>query len=205
MLAPEKRSRSSVGAAGLSPGEVFAEFLEPLLHHAVRLRGLYDPLLFERATAYEVPVWRCSHPEVASYLSRAVAGCRRAIDDGKLSRVSVCFFDERHCRTDEVCVRLAAPLPKVDERSAPALHSWFRESLLGLDGGLGGRGLDPAASFQVELVCAGRMGEARDWVLVEGRAGSGGTGTPAPEPAVVEPVRSLGQVIPAEVFVKRFL
>jgi hypothetical protein len=200
MIGLEKRARSSAAAAGLSLGEVFAEFLEPLMHHAVRLRGVYDPLLFEQATAFDVPVWRCAHAEVAAYLSRAAAGAKACIDDGKLSRVTLCFFDEERRRTDEVCVRFAA-LPKVDERSAPLLHSWFREALLGLESRVAG--LAPAASFQAELVCAGRLAEPREWVLVEGRGGSGSS--TQVEPAVVEPVRSMGQVVPAEVFVKRFL
>ncbi len=196
MLAPDKRARSSVGGGAPTLGEAFGEFLEPLFHHAVRLRNVYDAAMFEAAFAFDVPVWRCAHPALAAYIDRAVAACKKSIDEGRLSRVSVCFFDGEGRKCDEVCVRVAGGA-RVDDKSAPWLHSFFRESLLVLESRVSG--LESAASFQVELVCAGRMSDNREWVLVEGRA------TATPEAAVVEPVKSLGPSIPAEVFVKRFI
>ncbi len=198
MLAPEKRARSSAGGSVPAPslGEVFGEFLEPLFHQAVRLRNVYDAALFETATAYDVPVWRCVHPALAAYLDKAVAACKKSMEEGRLSRVAVCFFDGEGGKSDEVCVRVAGGL-RVDDKSAPWLQSFFRESLLVLESHL--VPLSPASSFQVELVCAGRMSDNTEWVLVEGRAGG------TPEAAVLEPVRSLGPNVPAEVFVKRFI
>ncbi len=197
MIGLEKRARSSfVNAAGLSLGTVFEEFLEPFFHQAVRLRNVYEQRVFEQTTAFDVPVWRCNHPAFAQYLSQAAAACRRGIEDGKLSRVSVSFFDGDHRKTDEVCVRFGS-LPKVGEKEAALLRSWFRETILVLESRMSG--LTPAASFQVELVYMGPLTNEHEWVLVEGPSDN------TPEPAVMEPVKSLGQTIPVEVFVKRFL
>jgi hypothetical protein len=48
-------------------------------------------------------------------------------------------------------------------------------------------------------MCSGRLTDNCDWVFVED------PGSKSQEPAVVEPVKSLGELVPVEVFVKRFL
>ncbi len=140
-------------------------------------------------------MWRCDHPKIAQYLSNAIAACKQSIEDGKLNRVSLCFFDG-HRKSDEVCVHLAS-FPIVDVKDAPALHNWFRESLLVLESRV--KGADPASSFQVELVCVGQMTKNTDWLLAEDRSDG------SQVPAAVESVRPMGEMVPVEVFVKRFM
>ncbi len=84
----------------------------------------------------------------------------------------------------------------MEQEKAAMLHNWFRETLLVLESRVSG--LAPAASFQLELVYMGPMTNDRDWVLAEGQSDS------APQPALMEPVKSLGQTIPVEMFVNAF-
>jgi hypothetical protein len=189
-----KRPRVSLNATDLPFSDVFCDFLEPFLHHALRLGNVYEPLLFEEVLAYGVRVWRCNHPKIADYLKTVVVACKRNIDDGKLCRVKVCFYDEDRRKLDEVCVRLAS-FPKVDEKNAVAIHNWFRESLLVLESRM--CKLPLASSFQVELVCTGQMFKDTNWLLVEGRDGG------SQDPAVVETVREASETVHMEVFIKR--
>jgi hypothetical protein len=95
--------------------------------------AIFWSLSFITLSVYATSMTRsCFNQRLAEYLSKAVVGCRKSIEDGKLSRVSVCFFDGEHHKTDEVCVRFGS-FPKVDEKNAAPLHNWFRESLLVLE------------------------------------------------------------------------
>jgi hypothetical protein len=194
-----KREQSRLSVDGSSPGaDVFADFLEPFLHHALRLRNVYDAVQFQEVVAFDVVVWRCNHPKVTEYIRKAVVGCKAAIEQNKLSRVHLSFFDEMNRKTDQVCICFSGSFPAVvDQKNALWLYNWFREALLNLESQL--KGLDATATrFQVEVSMDGIMTENRhEWSIVEGS-------TCSQIPAIVDPVRAVGEKVPMEVFVKRF-
>ena len=69
------------GAAAAAGGrdslvDVLLEFLEALVHQVLFVRELYAPELFERKRLYGIAVRRARHPDLATYISDAVAGLR---------------------------------------------------------------------------------------------------------------------------------
>ncbi len=161
-----------------------------------RLRKVYDAVCFEETLACIVIVWRCNQPKVVEYIRKAVLGCRGAIVQNKLSWMQLSFFDEANRKMDQLCVCGSFP-SVVNAKNALWLYNWFREALLNLESRL--RELDPmAVRFQVEVTLDGLLTENRhEWSIVDGSASLG-------VPAVVDPVRALGEKVPMEVFVKRF-
>lgn len=148
---------------GLPVASVLADFLEPLLHHMLRLRGVYDVVYFEEALAFDVVVWRCIHPKVVDHLQAVIDGCKRCVMERKLKRVQVSFLDEEHRVMDQVCVSFAIAADVVDEKNAVSYYNWFRETLLVLGCRL--KRLTPAVSFRVELCLVQKMADNRQWLL----------------------------------------
>lgn len=56
--------------------DVLLEFFEALVHQVLFVRELYSPELFERQRLYGIAVRRARHPDLATYVSDAVAGLR---------------------------------------------------------------------------------------------------------------------------------
>jgi hypothetical protein len=154
---------------GLPCAGVFADFLEPLFHHALRLRGVYGPECFCESQAFDVVVWQCVATLVVNHVKSVVDGCRKSLQDGNLRQVNVCFLDEDQRLMDQLSVSLSEKLPReINEQNALSYHNWFRETLLNLDGRLSR--LAPAASFRIELQTKGRMADPKhEWLFADGR------------------------------------
>lgn len=145
---------------------MFAEFLEPLFHHAIYLRGVYDNVYFQETVAYETNVWQCLHPKVVGYIKSAVEACRRNIVAGKLREIHVCFLDNDEKPLDELCLSFAqADEDVVDETNALWYFNWFREVLLTLETT---RSQGAAASFHIKLSVLGSMEDENEWLFAEG-------------------------------------
>ncbi len=141
---------------------ILTDFLEPLFHHAIYLRHVYDPVYFEKTVTFEVETWRCNHPKVVSYLQTILEAIRHNIDT--LQTVRLCFLVDEHI-TDELEIAVAPT--KVDETAAVWLLNWFRETLLNLENSL--ENLQPATMFEVKLVMIGQMVDVKnEWVFSEG-------------------------------------
>lgn len=56
--------------------DVLLEFFEALVHQVLFVRELYSAELFERQRLYGIAVRRARHPDLAAYVSDAVAGLR---------------------------------------------------------------------------------------------------------------------------------
>lgn len=90
--------------AGDSLVDVLLEFLEALVHQVLFVRELYSPELFERQRLYGIAVRRARHPDLAAYISDAVAGLKVCVGGvggvrGHLERAGCCY-----------AIRLALPL-----------------------------------------------------------------------------------------------
>ncbi|KAG7527780.1 hypothetical protein FFLO_06603 [Filobasidium floriforme] len=69
--------------------EIMGDFLEVALSTILYLRNLYQPSIFTRVKAYDVPVYQCRHPEVRGYIAAFVRSVLEEMRKGNAERIAL--------------------------------------------------------------------------------------------------------------------